>query len=441
MVSCQLEPVASFEGGRVEERLLSVVIPALNEEDGITDIVERVQGVRESLREVGVQDVEVIVVDDGSDDDTARIVAALPGVRLIRHGSNRGYGAAIKTGFSHARGGLLAFLDADSTYPPEHFSSLCREIILGDADVVVGSRRSGSNSRMPAVRRLGNFFWSTLLSLISHRRVADPASGMRVLRRDALPQLYPLPDGLNFTPVMSTRAVHEGLRLAEIPIPYHERSGRSKLSVIRDGTRFLKTIVWTALEYNPGKVLGLIGLSLFGAAALISLAIVLMRLQGITSLGPWGVFSVYGALILSVGGVSLHSLGLTFNYLVALFHRRPVRQGFFRRDLPGGLSLEPHFAWVGGLAILVGSAIAIASLALGLNGWDLTRLWFWLLGSAMFVLVGLQLVVFWVVVRVLKELARRELNIRNDLGVEEVRRPSKPAAVGDSPPLQAEPGA
>jgi len=125
-----------------EFSLLSVVIPALNEEDGIADIVRRVFAVESSLKEAGVQGLEVIVVDDGSKDRTAEIAGSLPGVRLVRHGGNRGYGAAIKTGFRHAHGDLLAFLDADGTYPPERLPELCSAAIEGGADVTVGSRRS-----------------------------------------------------------------------------------------------------------------------------------------------------------------------------------------------------------------------------------------------------------------------------------------------------------
>ena len=77
---------------------------------------------------------------------------------------------------------------------------------------------------------------------------------------DALARLYPLPDGLNFTPVMSTRALHEEIRWREVPIPYKERLGRSKLNPVTDGMRFLNTIVWTALNYNPARILGGVGL-------------------------------------------------------------------------------------------------------------------------------------------------------------------------------------
>ena len=385
---------------------LSVVIPALNEEDGIGAIIDRIAAVKPALREAGVAHLEIVVVDDGSTDGTAEIAARHPAARLVRHPANRGYGAAIKTGFAHARGQLLAFTDADGTYPPERFPELCRAALKQSADVVVGSRRSGAESEMPRVRRVGNFIWSNLVSLLGNQRVADPASGMRVMTRQALTRLQPLPDGLNFTPVMSTRAAHEGLRVVEIPIPYRERVGRSKLSVVRDGTRFLKTILWTSLEYNPVRLMGLVGLAALAVALVIGLALVSMRLSGVTQLGSWGVFSVFSALVLSVAGVSIFSLGATFNYLVSLFHKRPIQQGMFGRPLFDP-PLDRHFGWLGLLAGVGGLAVASGTVALGMQGWEVSRLWLWLVGSALLVLVGLQLVVSWIVMRVLEELSER----------------------------------
>ncbi len=410
-----LEREAVGHGSTVAETLtLTVIIPALNEERGIADIVGRVQRVRDALNHVGVGGLEIIVVDDGSTDQTVAIVEGLADTRLLRHPHNRGYGAAIKSGFFDAKGQLLAFLDADGTYPPEHFPALCEALLARKADIVVGSRRSGAASQMPATRRLGNLIWSNLISRLGNQRVADPASGMRVLRREVLHKLYPLPDGLNFTPVMSTRSVHEALSVIEVPIPYAERVGRSKLSVVRDGTRFLTTILWTALEYNPVRQLGTLGLLALLIAASIGAGLVAMRLQGITTLGPWGVFSLFCALVLSVAGVSIFSLGAMFNYLVALFHREPVRQGLFGRPLFNP-PLDRHFGWVGASAIVVGIAAALSSLVLSMNGWPLTRLWFWMVSSALFTLVGLQLFISWIVMRVLEALSQRELQVRAEM--------------------------
>ena len=102
---------------------LSIVIPAYHEERGIADILERILAQLPSLAAVGATNVEVIVVDDGSRDGTSLEVAKFPTVRLLRHPTNYGYGAALKTGFGAAQGEWLAFLDADGTYPPRRLRS------------------------------------------------------------------------------------------------------------------------------------------------------------------------------------------------------------------------------------------------------------------------------------------------------------------------------
>jgi len=394
--------------------VLSVVIPAYNEEDGIAEIARRVLAVRDDLIKLGVS-LELLVVDDGSRDKTADIASHIEGVRLIRHPKNRGYGAALKTGFGEARGELIGFLDADGTYPPEHFPQLCTVAITG-TDLVIGSRMAGADSQMPLTRRIGNLFFATLLSLISHQRVTDSASGMRIFKREVLERIYPLPDGLNLTPVMSTRALHEGIKIAEVPIPYSERLGRSKLSVIRDGRIFLQSMIWTALAYNPVRILGMIGMAGVGLAALAAAGLVAARLSGVTNLGPWGVAALFAALVAGVTGISLFALGVTFNYLVSLFYKRPVRQGLFGKPI-FAVPLDRQFWWMGLLSVFVGLGVGGVSLGLGVGGWAIDRLWLYLLGSAMLVLVGVQLVINWILVQVLDELSQREALIQKDLGL------------------------
>jgi hypothetical protein len=422
---------------------LSVVIPALDEAHGIADICARVLSTRDALREAGVDDLELVVVDDGSSDRTAEIAEEMDGVRVIRHPGNRGYGAAIKTGFRACTGDLLAFLDADGTYPPESYPKMAKALLEQGADVVVGSRMADPESGMPLTRRLGNRFFVTLVNMLGAGRITDSASGQRIVRREVLARLYPLPDGLNFTPVMTTRALHENVDMIEVPIRYHERVGDSKLSVIHDGRRFLTTILWTAMAYNPARVLGLAGLGALALAGLIGLGLVVMRLSGVTTLGPWGVGMAFATLVLGVTGVSVINLGITFNYLVSLFHAEPLRQGLLG-DRPLFPGLDRAFGWLGLGAMIGGLAVGAGSIVAGMNGWDITRTWLWLLGGAMLLLVGMQLAISWVLMRVLEELSEREAHASRDLhgdtpaqGVADIGRASAETGTAPAAPLGA----
>jgi glycosyltransferase involved in cell wall biosynthesis len=400
--------------------LLSVVIPAYNEENGIVEIVDRVLSVQAELGQVGVTRLKVLVVDDGSHDKTAEITREMvkrrDNVELICHPYNKGYGAALKTGFYKADGDLIGFLDADGTYPPEYFPQLC-EVALNGADLVIGSRMSGADSQMPVTRRLGNLFFANLLSVIGRQRVSDSASGMRVFKRKILENLYPLPDGLNLTPVMSTRAVHEGIRMAEVPIPYSERIGRSKLSVVHDGSLFLRSMIWTALSYNPVRLLGILGLIGIGIAIVCALGLIINRSQGVETLEPWNVPMLYIGAISGFLGVSLFALGVTFNYLVSLFHKKPVRQGLFGRPIFKD-PIDRHFGWIGLVALLAGLGIGLLTLILGIKGWSLERLLLYVLGSSMLILTGSQLIIYWVLLRVLDELSQREAAVALELDPE-----------------------
>ena len=384
---------------------LSIVIPAYNEAGAIGTVLERVLALGPAFREVGLEEWEVIVVDDGSRDRTAEEAASYPGVRLIRHPVNRGYGAALKTGFAHARGEWLGFLDADATYPPEALPMLYQIAQSTAADLVVGSRMSGRDSEMPTVRRVGNWIFAALLRVLGSAAISDSASGMRVLRRSALERLYPLPDGLNFTPAMSARAVYENIRMVEVPIPYRERMGQSKLHPLRDGLRFLHAIVWTVMTYNPVRVLGLTGFGL----GMIGLA-----LAGSAVLWPgstgWPFPRLFAAVILMALGLHLFAVGALFNYLV----KRPIRQGLFGRPLLRR-PLEQCFLPMGLLGIALGIALYGWATLAGLTAPSSPAPWFVPAVSALAVVMGVDLITAGLLVRALSELSRRELQIQRDL--------------------------
>jgi glycosyltransferase involved in cell wall biosynthesis len=387
---------------------LSVVIPAYNEEHGIDAILQRVLAQREALLASGVGDLEVIVVDDGSRDGTANRVLAIPGARLVRHTVNRGYGAALKTGFSEACGDLLAFLDADGTYPPEHFPHLCREALEGDIDIVIGSRMLSRDSEMPLVRRVGNTIFASLLSLVGARRIWDSASGMRVFKRSALGSLYPLPDGLDFTPAMSTRALYEDLRMVEVPIPYRERVGRSKLNVTKDGLRFFRSIMWTATLYNPLGIFGAVGLLGLFTAILLGFPAVLYYAQH-RSVPEDSIYRLMVVLVLSAAGVNVLAFGLISR---AIFNLLPGRR---ERRAPLPKPLQTGLAWIGFLLLLAGVGLMVPSGLEWLRTGHITHHWSYFAAGGTSILTGLQLSTWCVLLAMADDLTSRPDRARRDL--------------------------
>lgn len=244
---------------------LEIAIPALNEEDSIRSIIERtLAAAPRILSRSAVTEVGITVVSDGSTDRTVEIAREYRDrIRLIVFEQNRGYGAAIKEAWDRSDAELLGFLDADGTCDPNFFADLCATLEHEDADLALGSR-VGKGTQMPVLRQIGNWLFASLLTILSGRRVEDTASGMRVLRRTAYASLLPLPNGLNFTPAMSARAllgVTAPVKVIELPMPYHERQGQSKLRVVRDGFRFLQIILEALFLYRPSRPLGITGLA------------------------------------------------------------------------------------------------------------------------------------------------------------------------------------
>jgi len=210
---------------------LLIAIPALNEEDSIESIIQRSLAARGRIcAGSAVRDVEITVVSDGSTDRTVELARKYEGqIKLIVFPKNRGYGAAIQEAWNNSDAELLGFLDADGTCDPNLFRALCDVLFREKADVALGCRLN-RESRMPPIRRIGNFLFAGLLSALSTKWVRDTASGMRVVRRSALGNLLPLPNGMHFTPAMSAKAIlSEDVKIAEIDMPYNEREGESKL--------------------------------------------------------------------------------------------------------------------------------------------------------------------------------------------------------------------
>ena len=314
---------------------LTMVVPALNEEEAIENTLRRCLTARAALiREAHLGRVSVVAVSDGSTDRTAEIARSVEGVEVVVFPRNRGYGAAIKAGWDHAPADLLAFIDADGTCDPLQFVPMCSLLIRDDLDMVLGNRM-GSASRMPWIRRLGNVIFAHLLGHLSGRRVRDTASGMRVLRSRALHRLLPLPDGLHFTPAMSARALVDGdVRVGEMEMPYEERIGRSKLAVVRDGLRFLRVILSATAYVRLSRLtLPLIVAGGAAAAALLSGPSVFYVMHG--ELEEWMFYRITLALTLSTMALSLLCSTIIAEHVSALarfgYHEfEPETRGVWR---------------------------------------------------------------------------------------------------------------
>jgi glycosyltransferase involved in cell wall biosynthesis len=226
-------------------------VPAFNEEDGISGVVERL-----SKLEIG-RSLEILVVEDGSTDRTREVLAGLleryPKLCVIEHPQNRGYGAALKTGFAEASHDVVVITDADGTYPEDRIGELLDRIDDG-AEMVVGARR-GANVHIPLVRKPAKAFLRWLASYLAETPIPDLNSGLRAFRRELVLRYRPiLPDGFSFTTTITLASLTNHHRVDHVDISYAPRSGRSKIKPIRDTLRFLSLIIRTVLYFNPLRV-------------------------------------------------------------------------------------------------------------------------------------------------------------------------------------------
>jgi len=392
---------------------LSIIIPAYNEEEAIAAIIGRCLAERENMvRETPVTDVEVIVVDDGSHDRTAEIAGQFSDITLVSYEKNRGYGAAIKTGFEKATGSLVAFLDADGTCDPHYFIDMCRKLVEEEADIVIGSRMT-PESKMPAIRKVGNRFYAAMINFLGNTAITDSASGMRVIRKSSLKKLYPLPDGLHFTPAMSCRAVmDQNLTIAEIPMRYEERVGRSKLGVLQDGMRFLKTIIDIALTYKPFKFFGMAGIITFLTGFFYGLYPLFYYLK-FRLVPDYMIYRLVTVMVLIVTSIGIFTVGIISDEAIQLIYRRTSRIRGFKAMVYQVLS-QRNLIIFGVVVALMGIAINYKTIWEYFTTGRIDLPWVYVITGAFLVMVGLQAVALGIVRRIFTLLRRAEAERSTD---------------------------
>lgn len=281
---------------------LSVVIPAYNEEAAVRSTVE---DVRAHLAPLGIP-FEIIVVDDGSKDNT-RAEAVASGATVDWNDQNSGYGATLKRGVKRAQYEYVAILDADGTYPARYLPemlALCRH-----QDMVVGDRGAAMKN-VPVVRRPAKFILNHLASFLADRKLNDLNSGLRVFRRSELVPFLPLlPQNFSFTTTITLCMSCNGKRLIYVPIEYGKRVGRSKIKPI-DFINFIILILRVITLFNPLRVFIPLGLVLF--------------LLGVAKL-TYDIFQMNlseSAIFAFLAAIMIWSLGLIAD-MISRLHLRP----------------------------------------------------------------------------------------------------------------------
>lgn len=248
---------------------LSVVIPVYNEEETVLKVIEELQV---SLGKIK-KSYEIIVVNDGSNDNTVKFLKDMKGIVLIQHPYNKGYGSALKSGIRIAKGDLICIIDADCSYPTTAIPKLLER--MGQYDMVVGARINKTSEKEH--RKLTKWLLAKLASYLSGTKIPDLNSGMRIFKKeDAIKFFHILPSGFSFTTTITLAYLSNDYTVNYVPIDYYKRGGTSKINPIKDGLNFLFLIIRTISYFNPLKIF--IPLSFFlillGAAIIVIIQII-----------------------------------------------------------------------------------------------------------------------------------------------------------------------
>ncbi|WP_020157865.1 glycosyltransferase family 2 protein [Methylobacter marinus] len=231
---------------------INIILPAKNEAKNLVDLLPKLKSIN--------LNVEIMVINDGSTDNTAEIAKNL-GAKVITHPYSQGNGAAIKTGARNATGDILVFMDADGQHDPQDIPVLIDKLNEG-YDMVVGARKASTHASL--FRRFANAFYNRLASVMTGHKIEDLTSGFRAVKANKFRKfLYLLPNGFSY-PTTSTMAFfRSGFPVAYIPIHAGKREGKSHIKLLKDGTRFFIIILKIGALFSPMRLFLPISAALF----------------------------------------------------------------------------------------------------------------------------------------------------------------------------------
>ena len=314
----------------------TVLIPVYNEEAALPRVLEDV------FANVG-PGYEILVVDDGSSDGTIAVAQGYP-CRVVSHETNRGKGAAMRTGLAHARGEKVIFIDGDATYPASAIPEISRQ--LDRYDLVRCVRHDGRD-KIPFVNRLGNLFFDHLIRSVHRVEGSDVLSGLYGLHRRHLLAMQLESDGFDIETEIMVKAGLLALTAHSMPIQYHERIGEKKLKPLRDGWAILLRVLRLAAIFNPFATYIMPGLMLW----LLALAALLIPHHGPSGVSGSEPAMIVGAMAFLTGFQLLMLGGVVHLYLTRHGMRRPNRMLDLLTRQPVRLA---NYAFAG-LLVLVGS--------------------------------------------------------------------------------------
>lgn len=300
----------------MEKDDICIIIPTLNEERSIRDVIE-------GFRKQGFHNILVI---DGHSTDRTREIAAEAGANVVVQ-EGRGKGAAVRQAFNIADGEVFVLIDGDGTYDPNDVHRLITPIVKGNADHVIGNRFAYGGT-FTFLHRIGNWAINKLFSLGYGVQLNDILSGYRALRRELARGMELAKEGFEIEAEMVVETVKKGFRICEVPITYGKRAGKSKLNTFRDGSKIAFTLYTLVKTHNPVFYFGTIGFIFLIAGIISGIYVVIEWLHGVSHT----LLTVFTSLMI-ISGVQIAIFGLLADLIVGFQNRMMEEMRRYRERL------------------------------------------------------------------------------------------------------------
>jgi glycosyltransferase involved in cell wall biosynthesis len=280
---------------------LTICVPAYNEAAGIKNTLE---GLKAKFL-----DAEIVVVNDGSTDETLELARSVEGVIVLSHSRNRGYGASLKTAIRSSKGETIAWFDADGQHRPHDLEKIIQPVLEGELDMVIGARGEGSDVRID--RLPGKMILKFVAELIVGESIPDLNSGLRCFRSEVLKRyLHLLPDGFSASTTSTLLMKKRGYLMSFVDITADKRKGKSSVNIVYDGLATLGLIVRILILFNALPFFSVLGF----------LQIIFGALWGLWYLSTGG-FSVFASTLI-ISGVLTFFMGLICDQITELRKER-----------------------------------------------------------------------------------------------------------------------